>query len=105
MLVTASLCSDRSARPAAPAARQAAFDQPGTAPRDDGREAGDRPGHFSMISTISPGSLAAAYQALRTRGADEAGAPAAAPAGDPAILSGLGIPAALGAYDEVMDAD
>jgi hypothetical protein len=54
-------------------------------------------GHFRQISTISPGSLAAAYQAIR---AQEAGiAPPVASAAS-AILSGLGIPAALAAYGE-----
>lgn len=56
------------------------------------------PAHFSMISTISPGSLASAYQALRA-------APAARTQGEPVILSALGVPAALAAYDEVREAD
>ncbi|RIK86308.1 MAG: hypothetical protein DCC69_07685 [Hyphomicrobiales bacterium] len=104
MLVTGSHHSHHFER--APASRQAAGGQPQAAPRDDAREAAGRPAHFSMISTISPGSLAAAYQALRARQVgDDAGAMAAMPARDPAILSGLGIPAALDAYGEVLDAD
>lgn len=59
----------------------------------------DAPARFSVISTISPGSLSAAYHAMRAQGG------ASAPAGDPAILSGLGIPAALTAYGEVLAAD
>jgi len=51
---------------------------------------------FTMISTISHGSLAAAYQTLRA-------APVAA-LGEPAILSGLGVPAALAAYGEMTGA-
>lgn len=53
--------------------------------------------HFTMISTISPGSLAAAYHTLRS-------APVAV-SGEPAILSGLGVPAALAAYSEVVETD
>jgi len=63
----------------------------------------DRPAHFSVISTISPGSLAAAYHAIR--GHDAPAAAGTSSAGTPAILSGLGIPAALDAYGEVLDAD
>lgn len=74
----------------------------------DGEYGNDRP-YFSMISPISQGSLAAAYQAIRSRETADAaaatGAPAAAPAAERAILSGLGIPSALSAYGEVLDGD
>lgn len=66
--------------------------------------AAGRPAYFSMISTISPGSLAAAYHSIRAQGAAGAGS-GPGPAGDPAILSGLGIPSALSAYGEVLDED
>jgi len=56
------------------------------------------PNHFSVISTISPGSLAAAYQALHA-------GPAAKTQGERAILSGLGVPGALSAYKEVLESD
>ena len=59
-------------------------------------------GHFRQISAISPGSLAAAYQAIRAQ--DAAIAPPI-PASEPAILSGLGIPAAFEAYSETMAAE
>lgn len=54
-------------------------------------------GHFREISAISPGSLASAYQVIRSR---EAAIVAPVPAGNPAILSGLGIPAAMDAYQD-----
>lgn len=114
MLVTGSLYADLFARIGAPAPRQDAGNQPasaaaqpapptrGNAPADDARP-DQRTPHFSMISTVSPGSLAAAYHVMR---AGDGGAdPAAAPAQDRAILSGLGIPSALDAYGEVLDSD
>lgn len=68
-------------------------------------EAGyDEPG-FRMISPISHGSLAAAYQVIRSREAAAVPAPTGAPAAERAILSGLGIPSALNAYGEVLDSD
>ena len=103
MLVTASFHSGQFARPAssAPGKADAGLPQAGPHRRDAG-EAAERPAHFSMISTISPGSLAAAYHTLRAREAEASGL---APAAEPAVLSGLGIPAALAAYGEVLDAD
>ncbi len=83
----------RSAAGAASAAQAAA-------PAGIAAVSGDRPAHFSMISTISPGSLAAAYHAMRAPDASSS-----ASAGTPAILSGQGIPSALGAYGEVLDID
>ena len=71
----------------------------GEAPRSD-----DRPAYFSMISTISPGSLAAAYQVIRAKETGDEGG-ASAQSRDPAILSGLGIPSALDAYGEVLESD
>ena len=72
-----------------------------SAPREKTAEPEEKPAYFSMISTISPGSLAAAYQVIKAR----EGGGDAAPAGERAILSGLGIPSALSAYGEVLDAD
>ena len=54
-------------------------------------------GHFREISAISPSSLASAYQVIRSR---EAAIAAPVPSGHPAILSGLGVPAAIDAYQE-----
>lgn len=72
--------------------------------REKTAEPEDRPAYFSMISTISPGSLAAAYQVMRAR--EDGGAPAASgPAQGRAILSGLGIPSALDADGEVLESD
>lgn len=71
--------------------------------REKTAEPEDRPAYFSMISTISPGSLAAAYQVIRAR--EEGGEAASAPSGERAILSGLGIPSALDAYGEVLGED
>ena len=87
MLVSGSLHADFSARTGAPV---------NEAPAVTSSPAGDRQGHFSVISTIRPGSLAAAYHAMR--GQAEGGA-----AGQGAILSGLGIPAALDAYGEILE--
>lgn len=61
-----------------------------------------QPAYFRSISAISPGSLASAYQAIR---AHETAVVPVIPGGEPAILSGLGIPGALAAYGETMKAD
>ena len=53
-------------------------------------------GHFREISAISPSSLASAYQIIRSR---EAAIAAPIPAGESAILSGLGVPTAFEAYE------
>lgn len=110
MLVTGSLYADLFARTGASGSRQdaPASRETGTAyarPSTSGpAKAEDRSAHFSVISTISPGSLAAAYQVMRAR--EDGGEPAASgPAQARAILSGLGIPSALDAYGEVLDAD
>ncbi len=110
MLVTGSLYADLFARTGASGSRQdaPASRETGTAyarpPTGDPAKAEDRSAHFSVISTISPGSLAAAYQVMRAR--EDGGEPAASgPAQGRAILSGLGIPSALDAYGEVLDAD
>lgn len=80
---------------ARPAAANSAAASPAPAPAmPEPREGG----HFRQISAISPGSLASAYQAIR---AQEAGMMPPVAAGAPAILSGLGIPAALSAYAEM----
>jgi len=113
MLVSGSVYADLFARLGASGSRQEARDAPVAretgaaftpAPAGNAADADDRPSRFSMISAISPGSLAAAYQVIRAR--EEGAAPAApAPAGERAILSGLGVPSALSAYGEVLDAD
>lgn len=114
MLVTGSLYADLFARIGARAPGQDAGNQPASAaarpapPTRDATQPDDarpdqRTAHFSMISTVSPGSLAAAYHVMRA--SDGEADPAAAPARDRAILSGLGIPSALDAYGEVLDSD
>lgn len=105
MLVTTSFQLGSFARPPSSAPREAnaGLPQPASpAPRRDAAGADDGSAHFSMISTISPGSLAAAYHSLRSREAEASGL---APAADPAVLSGQGIPAALAAYGEVLGDD
>ena len=109
MLVSGSLYADLFARLGASSSRQEARDAPtaretGAAPAPAGDAAGadGRPPHFSVISTIRPGSLAAAYQAMRAR-EDGAGPAASGPA--QAILSGQGVPSALSAYREVLESD
>lgn len=92
MHLTGSLHQGHAARPAVPAAAG-----PAAVPH----EAAAPAARFSMISTISPGSLARAYQALR--GLEAGPAPKAVAGGDPAILSGQGIPAALRAYGEAIE--
>lgn len=67
-----------------------------------GGPAVEPPAHFTMISTISHGSLAAAYQTLRAAPAESA---ILSGLGEPAILSGLGVPAALAAYNEAAETD
>lgn len=91
------------AAPAIPAASGSGFEDEGEI------EAG--PAYFRTISSISHGSLAAAYQAIRAQEvgtveteANDDGVPQT-PEGDTAILSGLGIPAALAAYGEVIEVD
>lgn len=107
MLVSGSLYADLSARTGgsgqqdARGAVAAHRQEPAFAASREKAEPEDRPAYFSMISTISPGSLAAAYQVIRAR--EDGGE--AAPAGGRAILSGLGIPSALNAYGEVLEAD
>ena len=76
-------------------------------PEDEAGGMSEAPTYFRALSSISPGSLAAAYQAIRAQEAsaaeiDPAGAAAEEPAREPAILSGVGIPGALRAYGEVM---
>ena len=73
----------------------------GPSSTSDSRES-EAPVHFRSISAISPGSLAAAYQAIR---AHESIVAPPIPAGEPAILSGLGIPGALAAYGEFAGED
>lgn len=106
MLVTGSLYADVFARIGASGSRHdaPAPREAGAAHVRDAAKAEDRSAHFSVISTISPGSLAAAYQVMRAR--EDGGAPAASgPAQGRAILSGLGIPSALDAYGEVLESD
>ena len=110
MLVTGSLYADVFARTGASGSRQdapasretgAAFARSSAG---DAAAAGERPAHFSVLSTISPGSLAAAYQVMRAR--EDGGETAASESAQGrAILSGLGIPSALDAYGEVLDSD
>lgn len=88
MIVTGFSSFGLPVRPSAPA--EAASPADAVKPRE--------PGHFSQISTISPGSLAAAYKAIR---AQEAVVAPPVAASDQAILSGVGIPAALAAYGEM----
>jgi hypothetical protein len=99
MLVSATRYADLFARVGASAQNRQA---PALPSHRDNAEPEERPAHFSMISTISPGSLAAAYQVIRAREGDAA---APAPAGESAILSGLGVPSALTAYGEVLETD
>jgi hypothetical protein len=65
------------------------------------------PTYFRTISAISPGSLAAVYQAMRAHEVSSAsetgGVRRGAPDGRAVILSGAGIPVALAAYGEVME--
>lgn len=79
------------------------------------RHSGERPGesagrqtHFRAISSISHGSLSAAYQALRAHELRQAAPPPApvetAPAA-PAILSAGGIQAAMLAYADTGEQD
>lgn len=123
MLVTGSPYADLFARIGAPSRHEArdagAQQRPQSAPLAAGSNgagsgvgsgigsaagADEGPAYFSMISPISHGSLAAAYQVIRGREPVAAAAPGIAAAGEPAILSGLGVPAALSAYGEVLDA-
>jgi hypothetical protein len=67
----------------------------------DGTELSGRAPFFSAISSISHGSLVTAYQAMRSQ-ATASAAPVASGAA-PAIESGVGIPAAMSAYSEVID--
>lgn len=79
----------------------------GTAPQSTGETDGERvdPAYQRTISSISPGSYAAAYQAIRTVENASAIMPAPEADQDAAIHSGAGIPAALGAYREFIDAE
>lgn len=110
MLVSGSLYADLFARTGVsvqqPDARSPSTrDDAAAAPVEDATRSGERPAYFSMISTISPGSLAAAYQVIQAaKAADAQGGEPAQPR-DPAILSGLGVPSALDAYGEVLEAD
>lgn len=114
MIVTGSLHADLFARPGSSGQREnvgATSARPApassSAPAANPGQPEERPAFFSMISTISPGSLAAAYQVMRSRDAegDAAAGPARGEAQDRAILSGLGIPSALDAYGEVLETD
>ena len=91
MIVTGFSVSGAPARPVASGGAVSSTDAPQ-----------QQPGHFRQISAISPGSLAAAYQAIR---AHEAAIVAPVPAGEAAILSGLGIPSAFEAYREMTGAE
>ncbi len=114
MLVTGSLYADLFARLGASSqheARDAATQQKPQSPslpaaRNADGEAGEP--YFSMISPISHGSLASAYQMIRGRETDGVGqitlGQGAEATHQRAILSGLGIPSALSAYDEVLEA-
>ena len=113
MLIAGSLYADFFGRSGAPASRQDAGSAPtargmaseaATATSKPAANAEDRSSRFSMISTISPGSLAAAYHVMRSR--EDAPESAAAPQPqERAILSGLGIPSALNAYNDVLESD
>ena len=93
-------------RPAAPAST------PSDNAIDAGEQGNEAPGYFRTISSISHASLAAAYQAMRAH--DLTMVPVDRPLpGEPnrepsvaegAITSGAGIPSAMNAYAEVIDA-
>lgn len=81
----------------------------------DGSAPDERPTYFRTISAISPGSLAAVYQAMKAHEAamgpeaktevqtvKAAGTDGQA-AEEASILSGLGIPAAMSAYGEAIE--
>ena len=65
------------------------------------------PTYFRSISSVGYGSLAGAYQAIRSMELANVDAvePTDAPSRGQAILSGAGIPAALAAYGEAMEAE
>ena len=96
------------AAPVRPAASFAAASPTEVTGRDVSVAAPDRrPTHFTMISSISYSSLASAYQVMKAQQAGLAPlaheTPVAAASRDPAIISGLGVPAALDAYAEVSE--
>ncbi|NRC55046.1 hypothetical protein [Neoaquamicrobium sediminum] len=103
------LCRDaRTTRPrdrgiAAPAERQ------GDQSKAQTIEAAGEPTYFRSISAISPGSLAGVYQSMRAQeassGFDAGGIEPVRAEAAAAILSGAGIPAAMTAYGEVMEAE
>jgi hypothetical protein len=113
MLVAGSLYADLFARIGASSqheARNAAAQEkshPASAPTAHGADGGQGQAYVSMISPISHGSLAAAYQMIRGREAEGLGQPGQDRGGEAAaqrsILSGLGIPSAMSAYDEVLE--
>ncbi len=98
------------ARPAhAIVASQPPAERQGDQSKAQSIEAAGEPTYFRSISAISPGSLAGVYQSMRAQEASsgfDAGdvVPVRAEAAA-AILSGAGIPAAMTAYGEVMEAE
>lgn len=90
------------ARPTmAAAAPASAADRSSTA-AEEARET--NPTYFRSISSVGYGSLAGAYQSFRALESAAGGRPATADTGQaPAILSGMGIPAALSAYGEAIE--
>lgn len=69
-----------------------------------GEEEDAKPTFFRSISSISYGSLAAAYQSMKAQEMGEGGT-ASRSSSEPAVLSAQGIPAAMRAYDEVLEYD
>ena len=90
-------------RPALPAGTATSAQEPESAAEQTRQT---NPTYFRSISSIGYGSLASAYQSIRAfeSAAGVAGGTESAKTGaaSPAILSGVGIPAALGAYGETM---
>jgi hypothetical protein len=78
----------------------AAVQAPVEESRQSSAEDPTRPAYFRAISSISHGSLAAAYQVMRAH--DAAMPPQPAFDAAPAINSGLGIPSAMKAYGEAI---
>jgi hypothetical protein len=100
---------------ARPATASPPHNLPGTPTRalvEESEEMNESPTYFRSISAISPGSLAAVYQAIRAH--EEQAEPTQETAAvridketpdgasEAFILSGLGIPAAMSAYDETL---
>lgn len=108
MLVTASLQPGSLSKPASSAIERASY-QPVQDLARQGRPVDASP-HFTMISTITPGSFADAYHVLRNTSPLELPAEQSVElpeisSREIVILSGAGVPGAIAAYSEVNEAD